>query len=988
MAEYPSGTVAFLFTDVEGSTRRWESHQAAMHSAVERHFALLRDAVAAQRGVVYKTIGDAVQAAFPTAADAVCAAVAAQAALARANWGDLGPFRVRMAIHVGEATPRDGDYLAPALNRLARVLATGYGGQILLTEAARALVATEVPAAHALRDLGAHRLKDLLVAEHIFQLTGPGLDVDFPPLRSLERRPHNLPAQPTPLLGRETEVAALREALAAPSPRLVTLTGPGGVGKTRLALQAAAEAIDSFPDGVWWAPLAGVSDPALLPDAIAAPLGVREAPGEALLDSIGAHLRARHALLLLDNLEHLPDAGAPIAHLLAAAPDLRVLATSRAPLHVRGERTFPVAPLPLPRPARDLSLEDALSSPAVQLFVDRAQAVVPDFQLDAATAPAVAAICQRLDGLPLAIELAAARTRLLPPPALLARLERALPLLTGGARDLPERQRTLRATIAWSHDLLAPEEQRLFAQLSVFAGGCSLEAALAVCAEQDGDDLLLLDQLDTLVAQSLLRTSPSDGANPRFAMLETIREFGRERLQASGEADAVCQRFAAYFLSLAERAEPLLSGPEQGDWLARLTAEHDNLRESLVAAAHLEPPADHLRLAGALWRFWWVRGHLTEGRQRLDEALARRGEGEITPEVLARALDGAGVLAEAQGDIDRAAALHDEALTLWRLAEDSAGEARSLENLGIIELFDRANLTRARELHEAALACFRAADDRFGVASALANLGAVALRAEDFPRASSLYQEALALALSLGDARAAAAASTNLASLAFFQGDFDNSAALFEEALRHWQALDDVPGAALALGNLAAALQWTGDTSRAKTLYEESLALHQDLGDRQGIAFAWSHLGRVARDEGNPREAARLTLAAARLAGDIGDMFNEAESLDGLAAALLDLERPDASVTLFAAADAMRKTAGLSPPSVERSARERDLDRTRVELGAAQFEDRYQEGTRLTQAELDRFITQVEATLALQPKPESSGAPSSRQPYAVTANHE
>ena len=432
MPEYPSGTVAFLFTDIEGSTKRWETNQQAMEAAVERHFALLREAIAAQDGVLFKTIGDAIQAAFPTVPKAVAAAIDAQVALRRADWGDLGPLRVRMAIHAGDATPHGGDYLAPALNRLSRVLGTGYGEQILLTDTARAL-ATTLPAGYALQDLGRHRLRDLLEAEHIFQLCGPGLPAEFPPLKSLDQQPNNLPAQPTALIGREDELAALREMLVAPETRLVTLTGPGGTGKTRLALQAAAESLDAFPDGVWLVPLATVSDPALVPEAIATALGVRQAPGEQVLTRLTEHLRSRHTLLVLDNLEQVVDAAPMIGQLIDAAPQLVVLATSREPLRLRAEREIPIPPLPVPEERPRLSPEDALASPAVRLFVERAQAVKPGFALDSSNVADVVGICRRLDGLPLAIELAAARVRILTPAALLARLDQRL--------DYPHRRR-------------------------------------------------------------------------------------------------------------------------------------------------------------------------------------------------------------------------------------------------------------------------------------------------------------------------------------------------------------------------------------------------------------------------------------------------------------------------------------------------------------------------------------------------------------------
>ncbi|MGH2618229.1 MAG: ATP-binding protein, partial [Thermomicrobiales bacterium] len=614
MSDYPSGTVAFLFTDIEGSTKRWEEAPEAMWVAVERHFAILRDAITAQHGVLFKTVGDAVQAAFPAVPNAVAAAVAAQLALGKEDWGRLGPLRVRMAIHAGEAMPKDGDYLAPTLNRLARVMGAGFGEQILLTETARAL-ATPLPVGFSLRDLGQHRLRDLLEAESIFQLAGPELRSDFPALKSLDALPNNLPAQPTPLLGRERELAALHELLLTPKSRLVTLVGAGGTGKTRLALQAAAEVLDHFPDGVWWVPLADVSDPNLALPTIAAALGVRESAAEPLGATLAAYLSSRKTLLLLDNFEQVVDAAPFIDDLLDAAPGLVVIATSREPLRLRAEREYAVNPLPLPQRRAGVSLEEALGSPAVQLFVHRALSVKPSFALEAGNVADVVAICRRLDGLPLAIELAAARVRLLPPAALLARLDRSLSILTGGARDLPARQQTLRAAIAWSYDLLNAAERALFARLAIFAGGFSLEVAEAVCSAAGELPLDLLDGVDSLVQKSLLRQEFAPGSGDRFGMLATIREFALERMQDLPEVDDLRQAHADTFLTVAKGANwDDFAG--QADLLHQLEADHANYRQAIGFYEQQgdDGLAKRLRLAAALAYFWWLRGHFAEGR--------------------------------------------------------------------------------------------------------------------------------------------------------------------------------------------------------------------------------------------------------------------------------------------------------------------------------------------------------------------------------------
>src|SRR5215207_9501916 len=565
MANLPSGTVTFLFTDIEGSTALWERDRAAMETAVERHLTLLDAAIASHTGVVFKVVGDAVQAAFPTAPDAVAAALDAQRALVQQTWPEhVRSLPVRMALHATAATPRDGDYLAPGLNRLSRLLAAAHGGQVLVSLATQDLSRDALPAGASLRDLGEHPLRDLYRPERVFQLLHPDLPADFPPIRTLTTRPNNLPLQPTPFLGREDQVTRIVEFLRRDDVRLLTITGPGGVGKTRVAVQAAADVLEAFPDGVWFVDLSALDDPALVSSAIATVLGVRE-EGSGLSARLTSVLGGKRLLLVLDNFERVIDATQMVSDLLAQVPGVKVLVTSRTPLHAYGEHEYPLPPLPLPDPAHMPSVETLSKYEAVRLFIARAQAVKPDFAVTTANAPAVAEICFRLDGLPLAIELAAALVKMLPPQALLKRLEQRLPLLTGGARTLPARQQTMRNAIAWGHDLLAPDEQTLFRRLAVFPGGCTIESAEAM-VNPDGR-LDVFAGLASLVDKSLLRQDEGADGEPRFRMLETVREFAMERLEASGEGAACRSRHAGYFRDLAERAGPEIV--ETGDpvWL-------------------------------------------------------------------------------------------------------------------------------------------------------------------------------------------------------------------------------------------------------------------------------------------------------------------------------------------------------------------------------------------------------------------------------------
>src|SRR5215203_4806389 len=627
MSSLPTGTVTFLFTDIEGSTKLWERSPQAMQRALARHDQILRDAVEQRGGYVFKTIGDAFCCAFRTAPDALETSLFAQRTLlSEEGWPEeTGPLRVRMALHAGSTEERDCDYFGPPVDRVARLLSAAHGAQVLLSLTAQELVRDQLPAGAAVMNLGEHRLKDLFRPERVFQLVAPGLPSEFPPLRTLESHPNNLPLQPTPLVGREREVEEISERLRSEQVHLLTLTGPGGTGKTRLALQAAADLLEEFEDGVFFVALATITDPELVPSTIAGPLGVKESAEQPLLETLKSFLQQKHLLLLLDNFEQVLEAAPLVGELVAADPKLKILATSRIPLRLYGEQEYMVPPLALPDPRVLPPLEVLAQYEAVRLFVERARAVKPDFEVTNESAPAVAEICARLDGLPLAIELAAARTKLLPPQALLSRLSNRLQLLKGGARNLPARQQTLRGTISWSYNLLNEEEKTLFWRLSVFSGGSTLEAIEEIC-DPEGD-IDVLEGVDSLVEKSLLRQEEGVGEEPRFVMLETVHEYAREKLEESGEAEKIKRAHAEHFLAMAEEANAELRGPEAAKGLERLEVEHDNMRAALSWAIGRQKVELGLRLAGALWRFWSVRGHYGEGRRWLEGALVAGGRG-------------------------------------------------------------------------------------------------------------------------------------------------------------------------------------------------------------------------------------------------------------------------------------------------------------------------------------------------------------------------
>jgi predicted ATPase/class 3 adenylate cyclase len=942
MPEFPSGTVTFLFTDVEGSTRRWEQDSAAMRAAIERHFVLLDEAIRANNGVRFKIIGDAVQAAFPTALDAVLAAVTAQRALLAENWGALGPVRVRVALHTGAATPHDGDYRSPALNRLARLLAAGAGGQILLTEATRQLVRDLSPAEMPLQlvDLGEHRLRDLNEVEHVFQLVAPDLPSDFPPLKSLDRQSHNLPLQLTPFIGREAVAAEIRGRLEQPGIRLLTLTGPGGAGKTRLALHVAAELVGSYDDGVWFVPLAPVATATLVAATIAGALGIHESAADSIEATLRAYLRPRRLLLVLDNFEHVVEASPLVADLLADCPDIQVLATSRAPLHISGEFELPIPPLELPSLAGPLRLDDALASEAVRLFVDRARTVQSHFELTEDNAETVVAICRRLDGLPLAIELAASRVRLLPPKAILARLDSRLALLTGGGRDRPERQQTLRGAIAWSHDLLGHSEQTLFRRLAVFAGGWTLDAAESVVGFGPVPPLPVFDGLDALNDASLIRreesTNREAAAAPRLAMLQTIQEFATEQLVGSGELGQAQENHASWFLDLAVAAEPHLPGRLAVSWLDRLESDHDNLR---VALDWLRARGDGERattLVAALWRFWWLRGHVAEGRDQLEAALAV--DGSAASAARAAALDGAGVLAETQGDYDRAEALHREALALSSARGDKTGIARALGNLGVVA-FDRDDDDQATTLLEESLALAREIGDQLLIVTALNDLGIVDHKRGNLDRAEQLYQESLALRRQGGSGSEIARSLNNLGSVAFDREDFEVARQLFEESVSLYRLAGDRWGTAGALIGLALANHPHGDAPSAAALLEESLSLFRDVGDKRSAALAELYLADVLSENDDPPQAAIHYREALTEFASIKDHDRVAQGLSGLGSVLVRMGEFERAARLLGAASTLTpdEEPGTRERSPEIAALDDNLEAIRGALGEEAF---------------------------------------------------
>jgi predicted ATPase/class 3 adenylate cyclase len=848
-AALPTGTVTFLFTDIAGSTWLLQQLGAERYAVVQADYRrLVRAAMAAHGGHEVDTQGDGFFLAFATAPDALQAAVAAQRAFAAHPWPEGASVRVRMGLHSGIAHLAGERYIGLDVHRAARIAAAGHGGQVLLSRTTRALVEADLPVELTVTDLGAHRLKDLQRPEELWQLILPdlpNLPADFPALATLDAHLHNLPIQPTALLGREREVTEVCALLRRDAVRLVTLTGPGGTGKTRLALQVAAELIEDFVDGVWFVSLSRLSDPELVIPTVAQSLGLREAGTRPIGDVLREHLRARRLLLLVDNCEQVVGAAPALAELLQVCPQVRLLATSRVALHLRGEHEYPVSPLALPASAarQPFSVERLLEAPAVALFVEQARTHRPDFTLTDATGAAVAAICARLDGLPLALGLAAARMRVLPPQQLLARMERQLPLLVGGARDVEARQQTMRNTLVWSEDLLEPAERTLFRRLAVFVGGWTLEAAEAVCAAPEGVPPLgldVLEGLERLVDHSLVQPVDVEGA-ARFRLLYVVREYALEHLEVGGEVEALQGTHAAYYLGLAELAEPELHGRAQVVWLDRLEMDHDNFRAALTwARAHSQTEAERgLRLAAALESFWFARGHLREGRSwtegLLDAVTQHQGGGtgaggEVSPVVWARALKAASWLATFSGeDYGPTAARLEAAVAMARAAGDLRTAAAALSGLDAAAYFE-GDLAQSARRQEESLALFRATGSIGGVAWTLSLQGELALLQGDLPRATSLSEEALAVARRAGHLQAEVNTLCTLGQLAQRRGDLPTALALHRQGLALARELADPRRIAYALEYLANGVGAVGHGEQAARLLGTATALREAIG--------------------------------------------------------------------------------------------------------------------------------------------------------------
>jgi len=773
-----SSVTAFLFTDIEGSTRLWEQEPERMRPALARHDAVARAAVAGNRGALVKMTGDGIHAAFSDPRDAIAAALQMQHELADAHTTSGVALRIRCGIHVGVGEQRDDDFFGGVVNRAARIMSAAHGGQILLSQAVVTLVDGALPADVGLRDLGSVRLRDLASPERLFQVEHASLRKEFPALRSLESSPNNLPQQPTTFIGREREIAEVKKALG--TTRLLTLHGAGGIGKTRLSLHVAADVLGHYPDGVWFVELAPLTDERLVPQAVASVLGVKEDAGRPVTEALAKHIADRHLLLVLDNCEHVVHACATLAELLLkSGAHVRILASSREPLRVPGEASFPVLALAVPTPTDSVQVEALLQFPALRLFAERAAAVQPGFRLSDENALAVAEICQRLDGIPLAIELAAARVRSLSAQNIAARLNDRFGLLMGGSRTALPRQQTLRALIDWSYDLLSDKERVLFRRLAVFSGGCTLEAIEGVCASGEIVQAEVLDLLSDLVDKSLVMVVAEDG---RYRLLETVRQYANERLAQSGEGDSVRSRHAAFYLAFVEKVAPDLLGVAQASGLQRLDLERENILSAHTCFLGNESDAEHdYRLVHAVKHYWFTRGQLNLGHRVSVEAVTDRKGPANTPSRM-KALIVAGQICGFMGRYEEAQLYLRESLAIAREVSGKDFTVVVLNNLAMVAL-GQGDRACARLHCDEAIAIARESGNKQRIVTASNALAQLHRLDGDLEAAARLYRQCETLARELGNPDFTAVALLNLAMVDIARDSPHPAAALLREVL-------------------------------------------------------------------------------------------------------------------------------------------------------------------------------------------------------------
>lgn len=876
MANPHSGNITFLFTDIEGSTKLAQHFPDSLPVSLEIHHSIMRKAIESCNGFVFEIIGDAFCASFENTLDAVNACCRAQIKLNSEKWKEA-VIKVRMGIHRGNAEWNGKRYMGfITLARTQRVMSAAYGGQVLISEDAYNQITEKENAEISYRDLGERRLKDLIQPLKIFQLISKGLPSDFPQLMTLDARPNNLPVQLTSFIGREEEIEKVKVLLK--NTHLLTLTGPGGAGKTRLSLQVGADIIDEFANGVWFVELAPLTDPVQLQQEILKELGIKEETKKTLEETLIAYLKDKELLIILDNCEHLIEACAVLTEkLLKACPKLKIIATSREAMNCIGEQTHSILSMETPNLSEEISAEQITQYESVRLFIERALSVNPKFRVNSENAPSLAGICSRLDGIPLAIELAAARIKVLTLEKIHERLSNRFGLLTGGKRTALPRQQTLKALIDWSYDLLSEREKILWARLSVFNDGWTLETAEEICS----DDILkkdeVFDLLNLLVEKSILIF---DEENERYGILETLKSYGEEKLKETNETNDIFLKYLYYYNELSELAELKLAGTQAQFWLDKLDTEHGNLQSAIVWAVKQGHYNEGMRLAGTLGMFWDIRGYFSIGRRLLESMLANTNG--VSKPFIAKAFSQAGTLAKNQGDYQQALKFYEKSLALHLELKDKDGIASSLNNLGIVE-YEQGNYEEARKLCEEHLKYMRETGDKDSVANSLNGLGNMAYDQGDYEQARKFHEESLELREELGNKRGIASSLNNLANVLNNQGDYEKAEKLYEKSLAIKRELGDKRGIATTLHNFGAITSCKEDYDLAKRYFEESIALAREIGDKQGVAETLYDLGSIEYKQRNIEQALRYYEESLSVRREIGNKFGMIYCIMGLA---------------------------------------------------------------------------------------------------------
>lgn len=950
MRQLPTGTLTLFFTDIEGSTRLLQQLGEKYASVLRECRRLLRTAFQLGNGYEVDTQGDAFFVVFERAGDAVTSAITAQRALLTTEWPDLVEVRVRIGIHTGEPQLVEEGYIGLDVHCAARIMGAAHGGQVLLSRSTRDMVAHDLPADVHLQELGQYRLKDIAGLNELFQVVVPDLPSDFPPPSAINSRLPvlNVPSPSTSFVGREREISLICERLRQGDVRMVTLTGTAGVGKTRLALQVASRLTDLFVDGVCFVPLEQLSEAEGVVSALAQSLHIQEEKGHSLSDQIKSALREQSLLLILDNFEHVLPARRVISDLLATCPLLKVLVTSRVMLHLQAEHLFEVHPLNVPDSVHLPDVPALFQYASISLFVQRAQAIQPAFRLTPANAVAIAGICRRLDGIPLAIELAAARTRYFSPQVLLSHLEKGLAILQASVQDVPERQHTLLAAIAWSYELLGDSQKRVFRRLAVCASGIALEAAEQVCTGAGAIEGNILETLEALVDQSLLQQQQLEQGEVRFWLLQTLREYALECLTQAGELDATQSAWAEYYLSWTEQIMPLLVGAEQAQWLDRLDREYENVRavlDWLLEHDNLEKmrAEQALRLCIALMIFWEVRGYISEGLALLERALA--GSQRVEPAIRGQALHDAGFLALMLDENTRAEAFLRESQLLFRESGDKVGMANILRLQGTLAQVKNSYKV-ARRLLEEALAIYQERGDVRRMVATRGSLAQIAISQGDYSRARMLLEENLAAYRSLGEQYNTAYPLYLLARTLFLsRGELSKAQSMAEESLTLFREMGNARLVAYVRNLLGQILLIEEDNVGAHAMLEEGLEMHKKVGDRSGIGEVLINLGRLAANQGDNKVALTCYEESWSLLQAIGEKELSAACLEGYGEAVVQ-NAPKVAVQLWGTAATVRAAILAPMPPIYRSTYLAAVAIARQQLGEIAFQAAWVEGHR------------------------------------------